>query len=390
MIKTEPDWDPSAPEAHADQIAAYDAVRGRCPVAFSERLQWSLLGHAEVSRALLDPDTFSNVVSAEHPAVPNGMDPPEHTVFRRLIDPYFGPEAIAAFEPTCRRIAAAGGQRLPEGEVEMMGALADDLALELQCAFMGWPETLHEPLRDWMAASAEATRSRDPAATARVAQVFAGHVADQLEARRRAGEAAPDDPTTRLLRERIDGRPLTLDEIVSIVRNWTVGELGTIAASIGIVAWYLAGEPELQAALRADPSGLSATIDEILRIHPPLAANRRTTTREVEIGGRTLDAGARVTLIWASANRDAAAFGDPDRFDPVGNAAKNLLYGAGIHVCPGAPLARLELDIITEALLSRTQTIRRSAGPVELAIYPSSGFRRVPLVIELAGEAPVA
>ena len=390
MTKTKPDWDPSAPDAHVDQIATYDAIRRRSPVAFSERMHWSLLGHAEVMQALHDPASFSNVVSAQHPAVPNGMDPPEHTAFRRLIDPYFGPAAMADFAPICRRIATAGVRRLPAGEVEMMGDLADDLALEMQCAFMGWPESLHEPLRGWMVASAAATRARDPAATAAVAQVFAGYVADQLDARRKAGDAAPDDPTTRLLRERIDGRPLTLTEIVSIVRNWTVGELGTIAASIGIVAWYLAGEPELQATLRADPTDLSAAIDEILRIHPPLAANRRTTTKPLEIGGRSLGAEERVTLIWASANRDPAAFGDPDRFDPAGNAAKNLLYGAGIHVCPGAPLARLELETITGALLARTRAIRRSARPVERAVYPSSGFRVLPLVIELAEDRPAA
>lgn len=384
MTKVEPDWDPAAPEARADQIAAYDATRRRCPVAYSERMYWSLLGHAEVSRALDEPDTFSNVVSAHHPAVPNGMDPPEHTAFREVIDPYFGPEAMAAFEPVCRDIAEAAVARLPAGEVEVMGALAEDLALRVQCAFMGWPETLHEPLRDWMAASAEATRSRDRAATDAVGEVFTGYVARELEARRTAGDAAPDDPTTRLLGGKIDGRPLTLAEISSIVRNWTVGELGTIAASIGIVAWYLAGEPELQAALRADPGALVPAIDEILRIHPPLAANRRTMTRGVEIGGREIGADERVTVIWASANRDEAVFGDPDRYDPEGNAAKNLLYGAGIHVCPGAPLARLELRLIAEALLARTRAIRRSARPVERAVYPSSGFSVLPLVIELA------
>lgn len=389
MTKIQPDWDPTVPAVHADQVAAYDAMRSRCPVAYSERMHWSLFSHADVMQALLDPVTFSNVVSAHHPAVPNGMDPPEQTAFRRIIDPYFGPEQMAAFEPVCRRIAEAGVRRVPEGEVEIMSALAHEMALEMQCAFMGWPETLHEPLREWMVASAEATRSHDRAATTAVAEVFAGYVADRLEVRRRAGDAAPDDPTTRLLGERIDGRPLTLTEIVSIVRNWTVGELGTIAASIGIVAWYLAGNPELQEALRADPKKLSAAIDEILRIHPPLAANRRTTTRALEIGGRKIGADERVTLIWASANRDAAAFGDPDRYDPEGNAAKNLLYGAGIHVCPGAPLARLELEVITEALLARTRAIRRSARPVERAIYPASGFSTLPLVIELAeGEPP--
>jgi len=385
MARTDLHWDPASPAARQDQIAAYDAQRRKCPVALSEPLGWSLLGHAEVMRALLDHATFSNAVSA-HPAVPNGMDPPEHTGFRAVVDRYFGPEAMAGFEPTCRRIADTLAARLTDGEVELMSGLAEDFALEAQCAFMGWPESLHEPLRQWTRRNAEATRARHPEATAGVAQLFAGYVGSELDARRAAGAAAPDDPTTRLLAERVGGRPLTDAEIVSIVRNWTVGELGTIAASIGIVAHYLAGHPPLQDALRADPSDLPAAIDEILRIQAPLIANRRVTARPVEVAGQRLGAGERVTLIWASANRDEAVFGDPDAFDPDRNAARNLLYGAGIHVCPGAPLARLELRLVVEALLARTRAIRPSDRPPVLAVYPSSGFATLPLRIETAAD----
>lgn len=388
MANIEPDWDPASREAHENQIAVYDSVRSRCPVAYSRQLHWSLFGHAEVLRALEDHATFSNAVSA-YPAVPNGMDPPEHTPFRRLIEPYFGPEAIAAFEPACRRITDSIAARLPAGEVELMSAVADDFALEAQCAFMGWPETLHGPLREWTRRNAEANRTRHPQATAGVAHVFAGYVGEQLEARRQAGEAAPDDPTTRLLRERVDGRPLTEAELVSIIRNWTVGELGTIAASIGIVVHFLAERPALQDTLRADPGGLDPTIDEILRIHAPLIANRRITSGPVEVDGRRIDAGERVTLIWASANRDEAVFGDPDAFDPERNQARNLLYGAGIHVCPGAPLARLELRLMIAALLRRTRAIGPSDRPAVRAAFPSGGFATLPLRVELAeGAAP--
>jgi cytochrome P450 len=210
-------------------------------------------------------------------------------------------------------------------------------------------------------------------------------VGELLNARRDAGDGAPDDNTTRLTRERVDGRPLTEAEIVSIVRNWTVGELGTIAASVGIVIHYLAEQPELQDKLRADSGALPAAIDEILRIHPPLIANRRVTTRPVEVAGRHIDARERITLIWASANRDEAVFGDPDAFDPQRNRSRNLLWGAGIHVCPGAPLARLELRLVIEALLARTQLIRPLADrPPVRAVYPSAGFTSLPLWIESA------
>jgi cytochrome P450 len=248
---------------------------------------------------------------------------------------------------------------------------------------MGGPDTLHEPLRQWTRRNAEATRARHPEATAGVARVFAGYVGEQLDARRAAGDSAPDDPTTRLLGERVDGRALTDPEIVSIVRNWTVGELGTIAASVGIVMHYLAEHPGLQDRLRADPGALPAAIDEILRIHPPLIANRRIATRPVEVGGRRIEARERITLIWASANRDEAVFGDPDAFEPERNQPRNLLYGAGIHVCPGAPLARLELRLLVEALLGRTRLIRPVADkPPVRAVYPGAGFTALPLWVE--------
>ncbi len=378
-MSTEPDWDPRSRTVLDDQIAAYDAMRRRCPVAYSDYLNWSLFRHADVMQALNDPATFSSVVSA-HASVPNGMDPPEHTAFRRIIEPYFGPAAMRAFEPVCRRIAAELVAGLPAaGEIDAMADFADEFALRIQCAFLGWPESLRAPLREWIRRNHAATLARDPAALEAVALEFDGHVRALLEARRRAGAAAPDDPTTRLLAERIGDRPLNDEELVSILRNWTVGELGTIAACVGIVAQYLAARPALQARLHAEPAQLPAAIDEILRIHPPLVANRRVTTRAVELGGRRIEAGERVTLIWASADRDEAVFGDPDEFRLDRDPALSLLYGAGIHVCPGAPLARLELRVVIEALLASRQ-LEPAAGraPVR-AIYPASGFSSLPL-----------
>jgi len=141
----------------------------------------------------------------------------------------------------------------------------------------------------------------------------------------RLARQAPDDITTSLLRERVGDRLLQDEEIVSILRNWTVGELSTIAASVGILVHYLAAHPEVQQQLRERLSSLPSAIDEILRIHAPLISNRRIATKPVEIGGRRLRAGERVTLIWASANRDEAVFGDPDEFrldrEPVRESA---------------------------------------------------------------------
>jgi len=375
-----PDWDPRDEAVQRDQIAAYDAMRHRCPVAFSDYLQWSLFRHADVMRVLEDHETFSSAAS-RHLSVPNAMDPPEHTHFRRLIEPCFGPEAMAEFAPQCRAIAEAVVDRLPaDDEVEAMTAMGQDFALEIQCAFMGWPTRMHEPLRAWVQRQQAATLAGNREALGKLALEFDGVIREQLANRREAGDAAPDDVTTRIMNETVEGRALTDEEIVSILRNWTVGELGTISASIGILMHYLAVHPQLQARLRVDRQLLGATIDEILRLDAPLMSNRRIVTCPVEIGGRRLRAGERLTLLWGSANRDEAVFGDPDEVRLDRDPKANLLYGAGIHVCPGAPLARMELHDFMDALLDATVDIRPLPGrPAMRARYPAGGYAEVPV-----------
>lgn len=382
MSTNHPDWDPRSQHVLEDQIPAYDEMRHRCPVAFSEYLHWSLFRHADVMRALRDHDVFSNAVSG-HLSLPNGVDPPAHTAYRRIIEPYFSSPRMQAFEPRCGQIAAGMAERMStRGEVELMGEFAREFAVRIQCAFLGWPDELHEPLRHWVRKNHEATLAHDRAAMAAVALEFDGQVRAMLDARRRAGLPMSDDITTSLLLERIGERLLNDEEIVSILRNWTVGELGTIASCIGIVAHYLAGQTALQRRLREQPELLPTAIDEILRIHAPLIANRRITTRPVEFDGHRIEAGELVTLIWASANRDEAVFGNPDQFRLDRNPAHNLLYGAGIHVCPGAPLARLELRVVVRELLANTRDIALVPGkPPVMATYPASGYSLLPLLI---------
>jgi cytochrome P450 len=127
-----------------------------------------------------------------HVAIPNGMDPPEHGLFRAIVDRYFTPELMAAFEPVCRGIVVELVDELVDrGGGEVMAALAEPFAVRAQCAFMGWPDALRATLLDWQEANRRATRARD-----------------------RAG----------------DGRPLTDAEIIGIVRTWTVGARGSSSA----------------------------------------------------------------------------------------------------------------------------------------------------------------
>jgi len=379
---SQPDWNPTAPEVLRDQRAAYDDMRHRCPVAYSELMGWSLFRHEDVMRVLLDHQTFSSAVS-RHLNVPSGMDQPEHTGYRRIIETYFSPARMEAFETTCRGIATKLVRSLiARPEVEFMAEAAMPFAVEAQCAFLGWPATLHEPLVRWTRKNHEATLAQDRKAMSEIALEFEGIIDDLLETRLQADAGPEADLTAALMHEKVWGRPLSNEEVASILRNWTVGEIGTISASVGILAHYLAEHADLQKQLRAKPELLPPAIEEILRIFGPLVANRRVATRPVEIGGRKIGAGDRITLMWISANRDERVFEDPDSFRLDRDQSKNLLWGAGIHVCPGMPLAQLEMRVFLEELLTLTTEISLARGKSPaLAVYPASGFASLPVQI---------
>ena len=179
--------------------------RRRCPLAHGEQVHWTLFRHADVRRVLADPDTFGSAVS-RHLAVPNGMDPPEHTGWRRLVDRYFTPELVARYEPECRRIARELVHTLsPAGEVEWMAQFAHDYALHTLCAWVGWPAALHEPLREWMQRQQAAARSADRDALAGAGGPLGHHRArDGLDQVDRAGDVGVDDVA--------DGVPVLVEE----------------------------------------------------------------------------------------------------------------------------------------------------------------------------------
>ncbi|WP_305909455.1 cytochrome P450 [Methylomarinum sp. Ch1-1] len=381
--KKTPDWDPRSEDVLRDQRMAYDQMREHCPVAHSELMGWSLFRHEDITRALHDHETFSNAVS-EHLSVPNGMDPPEHTIYRRLIETYFVPERMDAFEPLCREIVLTlVRSALARGEVELINDFAQPFAVRVQCAFLGWPTALHEPLIRWIINKHEATLAQNRQALAELAREFEEFIDVTLETCRHAGAKSDSNVTSALIQDTVGGQPLRREEIASILRNWTVGEIGTISAAVGLLVHYLALHTELQMQLRAEPDILPTAIDEILRIHAPLVANRRITTHPVKIGGRELGTGERISLNWMAANRDGRVFEAPDTFRLDRDPSKNLLYGAGIHACPGAPLARMELRVVIEELLKHSTSIELVAdqSPTN-SRYPASGFCTLPLKIQ--------
>jgi cytochrome P450 len=374
-----PDWEPLSEEALTDQRRTYDRMRAACPVARSPR-GVTLFRHADVVAAASNPATLSSAVSA-HRQVPNSLDPPEHAIFRAIIDPFFTPARMQAFEPRLRLVARHLVASLPRNRVvETITEVGYPYAVRAQAERLGW-HGAEDALVAWMHGNHAATRSSDRSRTAAGAAAFDDIVRTQVRRRRELGHAAPLDPTAELLHVQIDGRPLAEEDIVSILRNWTAGDLGSIAAALGVVVHFLATHPEVQATLRAGSADPAMAIDEMLRIDDPFLVNRRIVTSVTRVAGYPLEPGTRVYLNWTSANRDETVFGDPDAYRPAEHAADNIVYGTGIHACPGRPLATLELVVAVQELLASTSRIElaQSTTP-ERESYPVGGWRRLPVL----------
>ncbi len=368
-----------------DMRACTDELRPRHGVVRNVHGEWVLLRHDLVIQAARNDTQFSSAVS-RHLHVPNGLDAAEHTAYREALDQFLSAEALAPFHEKFRRVAADLVGSLPRGvAVDAVSQVGVRFAVRAQSAWLGWPAALEDLLVDWVAENHAATRSGDRNWTRQVAESFDAMILSVLEPRRGAARGGvAEDVTTQLMQTEVNGRLLSDAEIVSVLRNWTGGDLGSIAQCVGVLLHYLATHDDVQARLRAGlpDAGFDAIIDEILRIDDPFLSNRRITTCPVSIGGVTLPQGARVKLNWTSANRDEAVFGDPDILDPQRNADRNLVYGTGRHACPGRLLATLELRIALQELLAATTSITLDPQrPAVRAGSPVGGWAEVAVVL---------
>lgn len=371
------DWDPMTFSILKDQRQAYDDMREKCPVAHSESMGWSVFQHEDVANILADPETYSNV--SRHLAIPNGIDPPAHAQYREALNPNFDREQMVRIEPLAREIAMTLLEPLQfRSEIEFIDAFANPFALKTLCAILGWPEKQWKCLDGWVHGSQQAAFNKDPVAGKELADLFSEHVKENLE-KHRASPSGKGDATDALMNTEVDGLKLDDDQIVSILRNWTAGH-GTVAASLGILIMHIAQNKELQERLRSDPSLIPAAIEEILRQDGPLVANPITTTREVEIQGRTIPKGEQLTLMWIAADRDPRAFHEPSAVMIERNIDDSLVWGQGIHLCQGASMARLEMRVAIEELLIKTKGLAFTSDYVpQRSIYPSNGLDKLHL-----------
>lgn len=365
-----------------DLRAFTDTLRVKHPVIKNMLGEWVLLKHADVITAALDHERFSSKVS-QHLHVPNGLDGKEHQDYRKIIDRHLTLEALTPYIPIFEQTATQLMKELPKNTaldaVKDIGAV---FAVRAQCKWLGWPTELEPQLLAWMEKNHAATRSGDRSKMADVAEQFDDIIHSVIAPRRAVGNNNFDDVTSRLCQDTIYGRLLTEEEITSILRNWTGGDLGSIALCVGVIVAYVAQNPESIDYLRtATATKIDAFINEVLRLDDPFVSNKRITTCPVKIGGQNIPEGARVKLNWTSANRDEAVF-DNSTFEPQKNADANLIYGIGKHVCPGRLLATWELRIALQALLASVNTITLAPNqPLEREVAPVGGYNKVPIIL---------
>jgi cytochrome P450 len=340
-----------------------------------------------VCQAAADWKTFTTTVQNVVPKVaftgrrpPLHFDPPEHTPFRRALTPLLGPARMAAMEEPTRRFASELLQPLiARGHADICADFSTHLPIRVFAEWMN--------LRDEEAGKlAVVGRQFNVAVQANLDELVKSTslelyaIARELFARRRAEPLDPEtDPTSALLAARHEGRPLPEDLLIGCVRQVLVVGIIAPTVMIGSISVHLCRDPELQQRLRAQPALIPAAVEEFLRLYTPYRGFARTATITIERGGRTIQPGEPIALVYASANRDEAKFPRADQFElDRPNIADHVAFGRGPHHCPGASFGRLQLRIALEELLARTRGFEL-AGEVVPTRCPEIGARSVPL-----------
>lgn len=385
-----PDFDPLAPEDFDSPHADYARLRRECPVAHSDAWGgfWALTRHADVARAAADSDTYITSKQNVVPKVaftgrrpPLHLDPPEHTPYRRAISPLLSPARVARFEPVVRDICRSLlGPMAARGGGDICEEFSSRMPIRVFNAWMNLLPEQAEALAEVGRRYNVAVQSNDEAATRESSLKLYDMARAVLADRKQRPLPVDEDATSALLAARVNGEPLPEEMIVGTIRQVLV--VGIIAPTvvIGSIAVHLSRDPALQARLRADPSLSEAAIEEFLRLYTPYRGFARTAVAPVTLHGRTIPAGEPIALVYAAANRDEAVFEDPAAFRlDRPNTKESVAFGRGPHMCPGAPLARLELRVALEELLAHTPGGFRLDGAIVPTRFPEIGALRVPL-----------
>ncbi|TMK64718.1 MAG: cytochrome P450 [Actinobacteria bacterium] len=341
-----------------DPVPGYTAMRARCPVAHSDCHGgfWIVADYDDLHNLYFDTDHFSSFI----PTIPNSghgerrfpltmSDPPEHGLYRQIVQPWFTQSKMAEYEPEIRRrVTRLIDGFIERGEADLFWDFARKLPASVIADIMGTPYADGAKFEDWAQRITQATATEPESAALayeEMTEYFLGLLAQR--------EAEPrDDFITLLVRARVDDRPLGDEERVMFCILIKMAGFDTTSSFIGSMLWWLAEHPDQRARLLEDPALIPGAVDELLRCFPP-GSPARVVKKDTEMHGQHLREGDPVLLLTASANRDESAFERADDVIFERRPNKHLGFGMGIHRCLGMHLARLESEVALTEILRR-------------------------------------
>ncbi|MGW7098303.1 cytochrome P450 [Streptomyces sp. NPDC054838] len=371
----------------ADPYPAYRELRGQGRAVWSEATgQWLVPHYADVSALLRDrrlgrtylhrfthEEFGQQAPPPEHEPfhVLNGnglldLEDPAHARVRRLVAKAFTPRTVERLAPAVERLAGElAGALLADGGGDLLTAVAEPLPVAVIAELLGIPESDRALLRPWSADICGMFELRPDEETARRAVRASVEFSDYLRGviAERRGRPGADLVSGLIAAHDEEGRLSEQEMISTCVLLLNAGHEATVNTTVN-GWWALFRNPAQLADLRCHPEKLSTAVDELMRYDTPLQMFERWVLDEIRIGDTVIPRGAEVALLFGSANRDPARFEDPDALDLVRTDNPHLSFGAGIHYCLGAPLARLELTASFGALLAA------GAPPLRLVAEP--------------------
>jgi len=362
------DFDHRDPSWIENPFPIWDGLRGRCPVARSDRFQdgaYFPSRYAEVREIAYDSEHFSSrrVIVRENkvpltPSPPITSDPPEHTPARKLLLPAFAPQAIARLEPRARALCrelldAIGDAKTCDAAVDY----AQHIPVRLIAHMLGVPEQDGDLFRRWIHLVLEVGIS-DESVIMPTLQEMAAYFAAEIK---RRGTHRGDDLISFLLDAKMEGQPLSGPHLQGTLRLLLIAGIDTTWSGIGASLWHLATHAEDRRRLAANPALMPTAIEEFLRAYAPVTMAREVV-KETTVGGCPFKPGGQVLLSFPAANRDPAKFADADQvlIDRAENP--HAAFGLGRHRCIGSNLARLEMTVAIEEWLARFPEFRLADG----------------------------
>lgn len=364
-------------------------LRAEAPVAWNEeRGYWALTKHADVCAVETDHQTFCarsgilvDEIGVEYPSPPTMMhtDPPEHSRYRRLVQPGFKPSVVRTLEVFVRSRSKTLVDRIEGARpIDIVHTLAVPLPLQVITQMLGVPDEEWERCYEWSEAVIPGATDWPEERRQELLAEMSTYLLDATVSRR----AEPrEDILGQLAAASLDGDQLSDAELMMFLIQLLVAgnETTRNLISAGLVA--LAQRPDQWELLRAQSSLVPRAVEELLRFTTPVISFMRTATRDAEMRGVQIAEGEPVLMVFASANRDEEVFGpDARRLDVARDPNPHLAFGFGNHFCLGAALARLEGRIVLEELLGRYAKLEL-AGPVErTGSTVIAGVRRAEMV----------